>query len=104
MSKLNLEYISTKDDAYYFKMIEPEKFLKKQEYEEGTESYYPFFKGKDSDDYLLKVKSKYLGDSKIDKENKDAVYDTAVSLKDFRMQSKDKKLKYGKFVNHFKII
>ena len=52
MSKLNLEYISTKDDAYYFKMIEPEKFLKKQEYEEGTESYYPFFKGKDSDYYI----------------------------------------------------
>jgi hypothetical protein len=103
MDRLHLKYISEKDDSCYFKITNPDEFLKKYEYKEDSEAYYPMFKSKDGDDYLLKVKSKYLGDSKIDKENKDAVYDTAVSLKDFRMQSKDKKLKYGKFVNHFKI-
>jgi hypothetical protein len=43
-----------------------------------------------------------LNDAKINKEDKEAIYDTAVSLKDFKMQGKDKKLKYGKYVNHFK--
>ena len=101
MSKLNLEYISAKDDAYYFKMIEPEKFLKKHEYVEGSESYYPFFKGKDSDDYILKVKSKYLNDEAINKEEE---FVAKVSLKDFKMQGRDKKLKYGYYVNEFDVV
>ena len=52
MSKLDLEYIRTKDDANYFKMLDPKKFFKEREYIDETESYYPFFKGKDSDGYF----------------------------------------------------
>ena len=60
MSKLNLKYVSEKDGDYYFEINEPEEFLKKQEYKEGADQYYPFWKSRDSDDYLLKVKSKFL--------------------------------------------
>jgi hypothetical protein len=61
------------------------------------------FRSRDGGDVLLKVKSKYVGEYTFDKEDKDKIYDTAVGLKDFRMQGKDKKLKYGKYVNHSKI-
>ena len=44
MSKLNLKYITEKEGDYYFKINEPEEFLKKQEYKEGTDQYYPFWK------------------------------------------------------------
>ena len=69
MSKLNLKYLTKKEDDYYFKINEPEEFLKSQEYVEGTDSYYPFFKSKNSDDYLLKVKSKYLSELDVNKES-----------------------------------
>ena len=49
------------------------------------------FRSRDGGDFLLKVKSKYIGDTKFDKDDKDKIYDTAVSLKDYRMQTKDKK-------------
>ena len=62
------------------------------------------FRSRDGGDFLLKVKSKDIGDAKFDKDDKDKIYDTAVSLKDYRMQTKDKKVRYGKYVNHFKII
>ena len=101
MSKLDLKFISVKDDAYYFKMLDPKKFLKKHEYAEGAESYYPFFKGKDSDDYILKVKSKYVEEEAINKEEE---FVAIVSLKDFKMQGRDKKLKYGYYVNVFDVV
>ena len=100
MSKLNLKFLTKKDEDYYFKINEPEEFLKSQEYTEGSESYYPFFKSKDSDDYLLKVKSKY-----VKKEfNRDTAFDAFVLLKSFKMQSRDKKLKYGYYVGEFHVI
>ena len=54
------------------------------------------FRSRDGGDFLLKVKSKYIGDTKFDKDDKDKIYDTAVSLKDYRMQTKDKKNKIWK--------
>jgi radical SAM superfamily enzyme YgiQ (UPF0313 family) len=100
MSKLNLKFLTKKDEDYYFKINEPEEFLKSQEYVEGSDSYYPFFKSKDSDDYLLKVKAKY-----VKKEfNNDTAFDAFVLLKAFKMQSRDKKLKYGYYVGEFHVI
>ena len=103
MSKLNLKYITEKEGDYYFKINEPEEFLKKQEYKEGTDQYYPFWKSRDvrdSDDYLLKVKSKYIPESGV---NKEEPFDAEIELKSFRMQaSKGKKLKYGYYVSSFK--
>ena len=110
MSKLNLKYITEKEGDYYFKINEPAEFLKKHEYKEGTDQYYPFWKsrdgransskGADSDDYLLKVKSKYIPESGV---NKEEPFDAEIELKSFRMQaSKGKKLKYGYYVSSFK--
>ena len=61
------------------------------------------FRSRDGGDFLLKVKSKYIGNSKFDKDDKDKIYDIAVSLKDYRMQTKDKQVRYGKYINHFKV-
>jgi hypothetical protein len=102
MENLKLKYISEKDDSHYFQIMNPDDFLKKHEYTDNSEGYFPMFRSRDGGDVLLKVKTKYLNDAKINKEDKEAIYDTAVSLKDFKMQGKDKKLKYGKYVNHFK--
>jgi len=103
MDNLKLKYISEKDDCYYFQVTNPDEFLSKHKYEDNSEAYFPMFRSRDGGDVLLKVKSKYVGEYTFDKEDKDKIYDTAVGLKDFRMQGKDKKLKYGKFVNQFKI-
>ena len=101
MSKLNLKYLTKKEDDYYFKINEPEEFLKSQEYVEGSDSYYPYFKSKNSDDYLLKVKSKYLSELDV---NKESPFNAEITLKAFKMQGRDKKLKYGYYVNNFKNI
>ena len=100
MSKLDLYIYPQKTTLAISKWLNPRSFLKKQEYVEGTESYYPFFKGKDSDDYILKVKSKYLKEDDI---NKDEAFTAKVSLKAFKMQGRDKKLKYGYYVNEFDV-
>ena len=78
MSKLNLKYITEKEGDYYFKINEPEEFLKKQEYKEGTDQYYPFWKSRDSDDYLLKVKSKYIPENGI--YDKDFLYSSVFTF------------------------
>ena len=44
MSKLNLKCLNKKDDDYDFRINEPDEFLTSQEYVEGTDNYYPFFK------------------------------------------------------------
>ena len=93
MDNLKLKYISEKDDNYYFEITNPDEFVKKKKhnYEDKSEAYFPMFRSRSGDDFLLKVKSKYIGDTKFDKDDKDKIYDTAVSLKDYRMQTKDKK-------------
>ena len=99
MEKLNLKYVSYKDGDYYFKINNPEEFLKKHEYVENSETYYPMFEGRYSDDYILKVKSRYLQELDV---NRAEPFDAEVSLKSFRMQGRDKKLKYGLYVNSFR--
>ena len=96
MDNLKLKFLSEKDECCYFQIMNPDEFLSKHKYEDNAEAYFPMFRPRDGGDILLKVKSKYLEDAKIDKENRDTIYDTAVGLKDFRMQGKDRKLKYGK--------
>ena len=102
MDNLKLKYISEKDDNYYFEITNPDEFVKKHNYEDKSEAYFPMFRSRSGGDFLLKVKSKYIGETKFDKDDKDKIYDTAVSLKDYRMQTKDKKTRYGKYVSHFK--
>jgi trehalose-6-phosphate synthase len=97
MDNLKLKYISEKEGNHYFEITNPDEFIKKHKYEDGSEGYFPMFRSRDGGDFLLKVKSKYVGDAKFDTEDKEKIYDTAVSLKDYRMQTKDKKLRYGKY-------
>jgi hypothetical protein len=49
----------------------------------------------------LKVKSKYVTEKDINKEEE---FIAIVSLKDFKMQGRDKKLKYGYYVNVFDVV
>ena len=46
MSKINLKYLTKKEEDYYFKINNSADFLKTQDYEEGSSAYYPFFKSK----------------------------------------------------------
>ena len=73
MDNLKLKYISEKDDNYYFEITNPDEFVKKHNYEDKSEAYFPMFRSRDGGDFLLKVKSKYIGDTKFDKDDKDKI-------------------------------
>ena len=97
MFKLNLKYISSKDNCHYFVVNNSEVSTEEyHNYEVDHNKYYPFFKGSQGE-IILKIKDKYLDESSIDKESP---RDATIHMKDFRLQDKvTKKLKYGLFVD-----
>ena len=88
MDNLKLKFLSEKDESCYFQIMNPDDFLSKHKYEDNAEAYFLMFRSRDGGDVLIKVKSKYIGDPAFDRDNKDKIYDTALGLKDFRMQGK----------------
>ena len=99
MLKLNLKYLSTKDNNHYFVVNNSDVLTEEyHNFEVDHNKYYPFFKGdKGNGDIILKIKDKYLNESNIPK---DSPRDALIHLKDFRLQDKaTKKLKLGLFVD-----
>ena len=97
MFKLNLKYLSTKDNNHYFVVNNSEVLTEEyHNFEVDHNKYYLFFKGSNSD-IILKIKDKYLNESNIPK---DSPRDALIHVKDFRLQDKaTKKLKFGLFVD-----
>ena len=81
--KLSLVLISNKDEMYYFKVNNHHELTSK--YNTNDDRYYPFFNGS-NDEYILKVKSKYI-DSDNDLE-KGQILEAEVKLKEFVLKDK----------------
>ena len=97
MFKLNLKYLSTKDNNHYFVVNNSDVLTAEYHNFEVDHKYYPFFKGS-NDDIILKIEDKYLTESNIPK---DSPRDALIHVKDFRLQDKaTKKLKFGLFVDN----
>ena len=97
MLKLNLKFVSFKNDAdYYFKVNNPEVLTDKYEGYDSGDKYYPFFKG-DKGQMLLKIKDKYIDELDI---IKDAPFDAKIHLNDFRLKDRtSKKIVTGLYVD-----
>ena len=93
--KVNLKYVSFKNDSdYYFKVNNPDDLTSNYEGYENDGKYYPFFKG-EKGELLLKIKDKYIDELDI---IKDAPFNANIHLKDFKLQDKNKQMKMGFYV------